>query len=88
MIVTGEGGSGKTRLLLEWCKRMRAKHWLAGFVNMAEDLRPAALGETPRLLVIDYADTQTDGTDIARYSDGVNPITFVWSATTARIFRI
>lgn len=38
--------------------------------------------------LIYYADTQTDGTDIARYSDGVNPITFVWSSTTAKIFRI
>jgi len=48
--------------------------------------RDTGLDSTDDLIY--YADTQTDGTDIARYSDGVNPITFVWSATTARIFRI
>ncbi|MFV8754697.1 tetratricopeptide repeat protein [Nannocystaceae bacterium ST9] len=61
LIVTGPGGSGKTRLLLEWCKQMRAEHWLAGFVDtQVLDLRPAAQGTTPRLLVIDYAETQTE----------------------------
>ena len=61
IVVTGSGGSGKTRLMLEWCKRMRAQDWLAGFISpQVDDWRPAARGETPRLLVIDYVETHTD----------------------------
>lgn len=35
-----------------------------------------------------YADTQVDGTSFLRTSDGVNPITFIWSNGSTRIFRI
>ena len=38
--------------------------------------------------LIYFASTQTDGTNILRVSDGTNPITFVWSNSLARIFRI
>ncbi len=61
ILVTGSGGSGKTRLMLEWCKRMRAQHWLAGFIRPGvSDWRSTAKGEAPRLLVIDYATHQLD----------------------------
>ena len=38
--------------------------------------------------LIYFASTQTDGTNILRVSDGVNPITFVWSNSITRIFRV
>jgi hypothetical protein len=31
-LFTGPGGSGKTRLLIEWCKRLRGQGWSAGFL--------------------------------------------------------
>lgn len=38
--------------------------------------------------LIYIATTQSNGTPIYRVSDGVNPITFVWSNDLARIFRV
>ena len=38
--------------------------------------------------LIYFASSQSNGTPIYRVSDGVNPITFVWSNDLARIFRI
>jgi hypothetical protein len=43
-LLTGAGGSGKTRLLIEWCRRLRYQGWHAGFLRSdrrAADLDPA-----------------------------------------------
>jgi tetratricopeptide (TPR) repeat protein len=55
LVFTGPGGAGKTRLMIEWCSRMRERGWLAGFVESGHsDLSRVLEGETPRLLVVDY----------------------------------
>jgi tetratricopeptide (TPR) repeat protein len=33
LLLTGEGGSGKTRLAIEWCRRLRHQGWHAGFLR-------------------------------------------------------
>jgi hypothetical protein len=63
-IVGGLGGSGKSRLAVELCRRVtidRAGYWRAGFVG--SDVSAAmlsALGTMPggRLIVLDYAETR------------------------------
>ncbi len=60
-LLTGEGGMGKTRLLIEWCRRLKAQGWHAGFLKPGRaesDLSPLFEGLTPRLGVIDYAETR------------------------------
>lgn len=68
-LYTGAGGRGKTRLAVEACLRARARGWDAGFLDrrgLAEALTttPEALDSllaarrAPRLLVLDYAETQ------------------------------
>ena len=56
LVFTGPGGAGKTRLMVEWCRRQRARGWIAGFVDTdsGDDLAKVAEGESPRLLVLDY----------------------------------
>jgi len=61
LLLTGEGGAGKTRLAIEWCRRLRHQGWHAGFLQWECD--PAGLpallsGAAPRLVVIDYAETR------------------------------
>jgi nucleoside phosphorylase len=61
-LVYGAGGMGKTRLLMELCKRLgEEKAWRAGFVP--KDLTPdqfaeLAASERPTLAVIDYAESR------------------------------
>ncbi len=60
-LLTGEGGMGKTRLLIEWCRRIQAQGWHAGFLKPGRadgDFAPLFDGLTPRLVVVDYAETR------------------------------
>ncbi len=60
-LLTGDGGMGKTRLLIEWCQRIKAQGWHAGFLKPGRgesDFAPLFEGLTPRLVVIDYAETR------------------------------
>ncbi len=60
-LITGEGGTGKTRLLIEWCKQLRSQGWHAGFVpdELGGDWWSVLLrGHVPRLVVVDYAETR------------------------------
>lgn len=60
LVVVGEGGVGKTRLLEEWCSRLRGSGWLAGFLDRnASDTGSATDGQTRRFLVLDYAEGAT-----------------------------
>lgn len=60
LLLTGEGGAGKTRLAIEWCRRLRHQGWHAGFLRRdrkGNDLDALVAGAAPRLIVIDYAET-------------------------------
>ncbi|HSG39077.1 MAG TPA: hypothetical protein VLE27_05525, partial [Thermoanaerobaculia bacterium] len=61
LLLIGEGGSGKTRLMIEWCRRLRHQGWHAGFLRrdrQAIELDPFLKGAAPRFIVVDYAETQ------------------------------
>jgi glycosyltransferase involved in cell wall biosynthesis len=65
-LLTGEGGTGKTRLALEMCKRLLKEGWTAGFLRSNFHTRSAQIfaksvlqNQQPLLLVIDYAETRT-----------------------------
>jgi tetratricopeptide (TPR) repeat protein len=59
----GEGGTGKTRLLIEVCDRLERRHgWRAGFVDRSQFVGgfSALLKEgKPCLVVLDYAESRT-----------------------------
>ncbi|HXM70901.1 MAG TPA: tetratricopeptide repeat protein, partial [Thermoanaerobaculia bacterium] len=61
LLLTGAGGSGKTRLLIEWCRRLRHQGWHAGFLRPDRSeahIDPLLEGVAPRLVVVDYAETR------------------------------
>ncbi|MFH1079603.1 MAG: tetratricopeptide repeat protein [Pseudomonadota bacterium] len=64
-LITGAGGSGKTRLALELCQQRLTAGWQAGFLDIAIDAKDMAnhwqtLREfsQPLLISIDYAETR------------------------------
>ncbi|HYG63576.1 MAG TPA: hypothetical protein VEL74_13425, partial [Thermoanaerobaculia bacterium] len=62
-LIHGDGGLGKTRLLIEWCRRLAAQGWLTGFllpVATPDELPRLLQGTLPRLVVIDYAETRLE----------------------------
>jgi hypothetical protein len=52
-LITGQGGSGKSRLAAELCSRMWRYGWDAGLVSTKTSFTEQQI-ETPTLLVIDY----------------------------------
>ena len=62
-LFTGPGGSGKTRLLIEWCNDLRSEGWQAGFLLPTPELETNAIHAlmqegAPVLIAIDYAETR------------------------------
>ncbi|WP_314820232.1 tetratricopeptide repeat protein, partial [Arachnia propionica] len=60
-VVTGVGGSGKTRLAAELCSNLEKNGWVAGFIPKTAKLSEAELAwltrvESHLLLVLDYAE--------------------------------
>ena len=59
-LFVGAGGSGKTRLFIEWARRMRDEEgWFAGFVEedlTDDDIEVLLTSSNPTLVVIDYAE--------------------------------
>ncbi|MEM9454532.1 MAG: tetratricopeptide repeat protein [Myxococcota bacterium] len=62
-VIVGPAGVGKTRLMLEWCRRMRDRGWLAGFLSRglgrrgSDELMPLVRGKSRRFVVVDYSET-------------------------------
>ncbi len=72
-LLHAEGGVGKTRLGIEWVRRRRRKHDVAGFLVQRPDARwlerLCGTGELA-IVVIDYAESRTDLSEILeRLSD-------------------
>lgn len=66
-LLTGEGGTGKTRLALEMCKRLIQEGWAAGFLKSDVQTQSApsfarvlSKIQQPVLLILDYAETRTE----------------------------
>ncbi len=65
-LYTGAGGMGKTRFLLEACRRLSNEGWITGFLVPEADQAPWEAWQTlagrskPLLLVTDYAETRRD----------------------------
>ena len=62
-LVGGKGGSGKTRLGVQLCQEAGDRSWLCGLLSpTAEQAAVEALAEvpTPRLIVVDYAETRIE----------------------------
>ena len=66
--IDAAGGSGKTRLAIEACRRMDARGWLTGF--LPRQGRGAATLDTPRLLAVDYVE-EHDAPDLAQQLAGM-----------------
>ncbi|MFF5537829.1 trypsin-like peptidase domain-containing protein [Streptomyces cinerochromogenes] len=64
-LVTGAGGSGKTRLAMRLCRTLRQQGWLAGFLPQgraegSETVTAAVTAGYRVLLVLDYAETRAE----------------------------
>lgn len=61
----GEGGAGKTRLLIEVCHQLERSHgWHAGFIERSESvisgISELLKDRKPSLIVLDYAESRTN----------------------------
>lgn len=55
-VISGQGGSGKTRTALELCRIMSRRAWIAGlYRGGSDDLDAISREKAPRLVVLDYA---------------------------------
>ena len=59
-LLIGRGGSGKTRLAAELCRRAEDQGWLAGFLEPSGDGDALMATQAPLLLVVDEAHTRVD----------------------------
>lgn len=76
LLLRGEGGSGKTRLMIEWCRHLRHQGWHAGFLRRDRsggELEPLLEGSVPRLVVVDYAEARLEVLQPLLYKIGVMP---------------
>jgi tetratricopeptide (TPR) repeat protein/nucleoside phosphorylase len=70
-VLVGPGGSGKTRLMIEWARRLRERQppWHAGFLPdrvTAEELGTLVASDAPTLVVMDYAENRAGLLDLLR----------------------
>lgn len=77
-LFTGPGGSGKTRLFIEWTERLRSRGIAAGFLKApvsVDDLNAVVGARDEAFVVVDYAETRHEQlvrllTDSAQRSAG------------------
>ncbi|MBA7584919.1 hypothetical protein ES708_26885 [subsurface metagenome] len=62
MVITGEGGSGKTRLALEFAKLAQNKNWQVFFINPFKSFQYLGINSSKRsvLLILDNASRHID----------------------------
>ena len=89
-LVAGPGGVGKTRLLIEMCRRLQETHgWQAGFLqtvdNPVHELRALLELRQDCLIAIDYAETRaSEVVELVRNALRFNPTRKVRFALSAR----
>jgi hypothetical protein len=88
LLVTGSGGSGKTRLGRETCVQMLVAGWDAGFADeQRQDGTPTDRLQRPTLLVVDDADLRTELISALvaylRYDDAGPPVRLLLLARAA-----
>ncbi|MCJ8269826.1 MAG: hypothetical protein MJK04_10540, partial [Psychrosphaera sp.] len=66
-LLTGEGGTGKTRLATQLCHELAKQNWTVGFLQRNQQKKELAAtwqglkaSGKPCLVVVDYAETQSD----------------------------
>ncbi len=67
----GPGGTGKTRLLIEWSKQLRDEGWHAGFLPEeadADQVEAILYADQPTLVAVDYAECRPDSTSYSNVS--------------------
>ncbi|MBN2023636.1 MAG: tetratricopeptide repeat protein [Pirellulales bacterium] len=68
-LFVGPGGTGKTRLFIEWVKRLSRRGWRAGFLRerrAAAELDALVACPDPLLVVVDYAEARPDVLELLR----------------------
>lgn len=68
-LFVGPGGAGKTRLFIEWSRRLRERGWYAGFVPdrpSDQDMKVLLGSPRPTLVVVDYAECRPALLDLLR----------------------
>ena len=81
-LFVGQGGSGKTRLFVEWASRLRERGWHAGFLPDAPldaDVKVLLSSSEPVFAVLDYAESKPDLCELlrrvtARRARGASPL--------------
>ena len=66
----GPGGTGKTRLFIEYCRQLRDKGWYAGFLpdqTSPEQLEALLNADKPTLAVLDYAECRPQLFDMLKH---------------------
>ncbi len=58
--LTGEGGTGKSRLGAEFAEKMRAKGWSAGFISLRKP-QSFPINKEGVLMIVDYPEEHRDG---------------------------
>ncbi|HRI71941.1 MAG TPA: tetratricopeptide repeat protein, partial [Polyangium sp.] len=89
-LIHGEGGMGKTRLMIEFVKQLRSDGWVAGFLRASADkdrFTELITSDLPVFLVIDYAESRPELAsllaDVARIRVRGAPLRFVLLARNA-----
>ncbi len=62
-LIHGDGGMGKTRLMIEFCEQLRNEGWAAGFLRVSatqEAFAKMVDADVPACVVIDYAESRPE----------------------------
>ena len=87
-LITGPGGSGKTRLAIEFATQLEEEGWRCGFLyedGGGQAIAAIAASGVPTLLIVDYAEARADLEALlralARHSDGPDILVLLLART-------